>query len=58
MYSIKIAARSFWCGITDLKVKRGDAYLENEFGKYHISLLPARRLRLIRRRQKTNKVKQ
>lgn len=53
MFEINTANRSFWCGVTGLKTKRGDAYLSNEFGRYHISLLPERRLRLIRSRQKT-----
>ncbi len=58
MFDIKTTARSFQCPITDLKVKKGDAYLQDEYGRYHISLLPARRLRLIRRRQKINTAKQ
>jgi len=53
MFEIKTAKRAFWCGITGLKTKRGDAYLSDDFGRYHISLLPGRRLRLIRTRQKT-----
>jgi hypothetical protein len=53
MFDIKIAKRSFWCPVTELRTLKGDAYLENDYGRYHISLLPARRLRFIRRRQKT-----
>lgn len=45
MFYIKIASFGFRCHATDVRVCRGDVYMEDENGnKYHISQLPARRL--------------
>lgn len=45
MYYINIATRSFTCPISRDRVKRGDAYMEDEDGnRFSLSQLPKRKL--------------
>jgi hypothetical protein len=45
MYYIKIATKDFRCPVSRERVKRGDAYIEDEDGKkLHLNQLPKRKL--------------